>query len=470
MPHNDAQGRSNLDAIAFALVSRRLVTPQGVIDGALVVQGERIADIVPRRDFGSLAASGLATVEVGSRAVLPGLVDGHVHINEPGHSDWEGFATATRAAAAGGITCLVDMPLNSLPVTVDAAALETKRHAARHQMWVDCALHGGLVPGNLSELDTLIDEGVCGIKAFMVDSGIAEFPAVGELELRPAMVLLARRGVPLLVHAEWPAPGEPLPWSGDRRSYAAWLASRPPSFEERAIELLIELCRETGCHVHIVHLATRSVVSSLQQARAEGLPLTVETCPHYLYFAAEDIAEGDPRFKCAPPIRGAAHRDGLWKALADGVIDLVASDHSPAPPSLKALGTGDLQAAWGGIAGLQVELPVVWTAAAARGFELGDLARWLSAQPARLAGLADRKGALAPGREADFVIFDDRAEQTVVASQLEHRHAVTPYEGCRLRGVVEQTWLRGRRVYGRGDAFGEPLGRLRRRRPGPPGV
>lgn len=462
-------------AIAFVLTSRRLVTPDGILDGAMVVRGGKIAEILPRADFEMLSPASLQAIDVGERAVLPGLLDLHVHINEPGRSDWEGFATATRAAAAGGVTCVVDMPLNSHPVTTDRSALEAKRVAAREQIWIDCAFHGGLVPGNLSQLENLVDEGVCGVKAFMVDSGIADFPAIGEQELRPAMALLARRDIPLLVHAELPppvtpgapvTPGSPVPpkpWVEDCRSYASWLDSRPPSFEERAIELLIDLCHETKCHVHIVHLATSSALPQLRAARAAGLPLTVETCPHYLYFAAEEIPDGDPRFKCAPPIRGEAHRRGLWQALQDGVIDFLASDHSPAPPALKALESGDLQQAWGGIASLQLQLPVVWTAAQSRGFALTDIARWMSWRPARAAGFHGRKGALAPGYEADFVIFDDAAEQTVTASQLEHRHPITPYDGQTLLGVVDETWLRGRRVFRRGEAFGTPRGRLCRR-------
>lgn len=458
-------------AIAFVLSSRRLVTPDGIVDGALVVQGGRIADIMPRHQLDVLARSGFSAFDVGEHAVLPGLVDVHVHVNEPGRTEWEGFATATKAAAAGGVTCLVDMPLNSRPATTTRAALDAKRAAARPQLWVDGAFHGGLVPGNLEHLDALIDEGVCGVKAFLVDSGVAEFPAVGEIELRPAMVRLAQRGVPLLVHAELPLDHELDRWSGDSRSYAAWLASRPPVWEERAIELLIDLCRETGCAVHIVHLATSTALPQLRAARAAGLPMTVETCPHYLYFAAQEVPDGDPRFKCAPPIRGAEHREALWQALLAGDIDLVASDHSPAPPELKHLDgddaggdvPGDLQAAWGGIASLELQLPVMWTAASQRGASLEHLARWMSRSPAQLAGLGEHKGALAPGMEADFVVFDDRAEQTVEASALQHRHPVTPYDGQRLTGVVQETWVRGRRVFRQGEDFEEPVGRLRRR-------
>ena len=450
-------------AIAFVLSSRRLVTPDGIVDGALVVQGGRIADIMPRHQLDALTRSGFSAFDVGDHAVLPGLVDVHVHVNEPGRAEWEGFTTATKAAAAGGVTCLVDMPLNSRPATTSRAALDAKRSAARSQLWVDAAFHGGVVPGNLDHLDALIDEGVCGVKAFLVDSGVAEFPAVGELELRPAMVRLAQRGVPLLVHAELPLDHELDLWNGNSSSYAAWLTSRPPVWEERAIELLIDLCRETGCAVHIVHLATSTALPQLRAARAAGLPMTVETCPHYLFFAAGDVPDGDPRFKCAPPIRGAEHREALWQALVDGDIDLVASDHSPAPADLKHLDSGDLESAWGGIASLELQLPAVWTAASQRGASLQDLARWMSRRPAQLAGLGEHKGALEPGMEADFVVFDDAAQRTVEASALQHRHPVTPYEGQTLTGVVQETWVRGRRVFRLGEDFEDPVGRLRRR-------
>lgn len=424
----------------FALRSRRIVTPDDVIDGAVVVSDGRIESVLPAAETPEDAE------DLGELAILPGAVDPHVHLNEPGRTEWEGFETGTRAAAAGGITTLVDMPLNSSPVVTTVSALKAKRAAATGKCAVEVLFHGGLVPGNLGEIEPLIDAGVVGVKAFLCYSGIEDFPAVGEAELRPAMEILARRNVPLLAHAEMvdaeisvDAGGV----TGDPHAYSTWLASRPGRFETRAIELLIRLCRETGCRVHVVHLATADALPVLRAARHEGLPISVETCPHYLTFVAEGMPDGDPRFKCAPPIREARHREALWMALADGTIDFVASDHSPAPPDLK---TGDLMSAWGGIASLQVSLSATWTGAAARGYDLADLARWTSSVPARLVGLEDRKGAVAPGFDADLVVFDPGSEWTVRGAELEHRHPQTAYEGLRLSGRVSRTYVGGRRV------------------------
>ena len=425
----------------FQLRSRRIVTPDGLVDGTVVVSEGRIESVRPAVDTPDDAE------DLGELAILPGAVDPHVHLNEPGRTEWEGFETGTRAAAAGGVTTLVDMPLNSSPVTTSVAALVAKRAAAEGQCAVDVFFHGGLVPGNLDQIEPLVDAGVVGIKAFLCHSGIDDFPAVDESELRPAMEVLARRGVPLLAHAE--IADDALGVTGDPNAYSTWLASRPGRFETRAIELLIRLCRETGCRVHVVHLATADALASLAGAREEGLPITVETCPHYLTFAAEDLPDGEPRFKCAPPIREARHREALWQALADGpasskTIDFVASDHSPAPPSMR---TGDLMSAWGGIASLQISLSATWTGAAKRGHDLTDLARWTSSAPARLVGLEDRKGAIVAGFDADLVVFDPDAEWTVRGQELEHRHPQTAYEGMGLRGRIVRTYVAGRRVW-----------------------
>ncbi len=339
----------------WALVSRRVVTPAGIRAAAVVVSGETIVDVVAPEEI-----PGSCRVEdVGDRVVLPGLVDTHVHINEPGRTEWEGFATATRAAAAGGITTLVDMPLNSSPVTTTAEALAMKGEAAAGQLRVDCGFYGGVVPGNGGRIGELIDAGVLGFKAFLCHSGIDEFPNATEADLRAVMPELARAGLPLLVHAELigddvpPAPAT----AAECRSYARYLASRPRQWEHDAIRLMIALCRETGCRVHVVHLASADALPMIAEARAEGLPLTVETGPHYLTFAAEDIPDGDTRFKCAPPIRERPHRERLWHGLRDGLIDTIGSDHSPAPPELKRLAEGDLSRAWGGIASLQLAPP-----------------------------------------------------------------------------------------------------------------
>jgi allantoinase len=389
-------------------------------------------------------------------------VDTHVHLNEPGRTEWEGFATATRAAAIGGVTTLVDMPLNSIPPTTTREAFAAKRAAARGQCAVDVGFWGGVVPGNAGELAGLVADGVRGFKCFLVDSGVAEFGWVGEAELLPAMTILAGLGAPLLVHAELAGPidaAAPALASADPRRYATYLASRPPEAEEAAIALVTRLCRATRARTHIVHHSAASALGQLRAARAEGLPLSAETCPHYLHFTAEAIPDGATPFKCAPPIRDAANREALWRALAEGVLELVASDHSPCSPGLKALEAGDFVAAWGGVSGLQLALPVVWTEAAARGHTLVDVARWMAAGPARLARLA-RKGAIAAGRDADLVVFDDTSATTVTAASIHHRHRVTPYAGETLRGAVAATYLRGQRVAERGRALATDLGAL----------
>ncbi|HUE87845.1 MAG TPA: allantoinase AllB [Vicinamibacterales bacterium] len=406
-------------------------------------------------------------LDVGELIVLPGLVDTHVHVNEPGRTDWEGFATATRAAAAGGVTTIVDMPLNSVPATTNVAGLEAKRQAAMGKCHVDVAFWGGAVPGNVADLEPLRIAGVRGFKCFMSPSGVDEFSHVSETDLRNAMPVVARLGVPLLVHAEWPARLRTP--RGDPRRYRTWLDSRPPEAEVAAIDLLVRLAREFGTHVHIVHLATGDAIPTIRAARAEGIAVSVETCPHYLFFAADDIADGDTRMKCAPPIRERAERTRLWDGLLAGDVDLVATDHSPAPPAMKHVNDGDFVAAWGGIASLQLGLAAVWTGGHVRGpsplsrdegLSPFMLARWLSAGPARLAGLYPAKGVLAPGSDADLVIWDPDAETVVDGAKLYHRHALTPYHGQRLRGRVRTTILRGAVVFDDGECRGPATGRL----------
>jgi len=426
--------------------SRRVVTPEGERAAAIHVAGGRIAAVTAWDDV----PAGARLDDAGELAVLPGVVDTHVHLNEPGRTEWEGFATATRAAAAGGTTTLVDMPLNSIPATTTREALAAKRSAARGQCAVDVGFWGGVVPGNAGELAGLVADGVRGFKCFLIDSGVAEFGWVGEPDLAPAMQILAGLGVPLLVHAEVAGPVEEATRAlgdADPRAYATWLRSRPPAAEDEAIALVTRLCRATRARTHIVHHSAAGALPRIAEARAEGLPLTAETCPHYLHFVAERVPDGATAFKCAPPIREEANREALWRALAEGTLDLVASDHSPCSPALKALEAGDFVAAWGGIAGLQLALPVTWTEARRRGHGLAALARWMSAAPARLAGLAGRKGAIAAGHDADLCIFDPDATFTVTPQRIEHRHRVTPYVGEQLAGVVHRTYLRGEPIW-----------------------
>lgn len=441
---------------------RRVVTDAGAGPAAIHIAGGVITAVAGHEEV----PEGCPVVEAGDAVVMPGIIDTHVHVNEPGRTEWEGFASATRAAAAGGVTTLVDMPLNSVPPTTTVAALESKRQAAAGQCWIDVGFWGGVVPGNRDHLDPLMAAGVLGFKCFLVDSGVAEFGHVGEAELTAALPILAHAGRPLLVHAELPGPIEqaqaawPPAGAAERRRYATYLASRPRAAEDQAIEFMIRLCRRTGAPVHIVHHASADALAALRQARDEGLPVTAETCPHYLHFAAEDIPDGATAFKCAPPIREAENRERLWEALAAGVLDSVVSDHSPCTPALKRMDRGDFHDAWGGISSLQLGLSVMWTEARARGLSLAHLARWMSTAPARLAGIDAFKGRIAAGYDADLVIWDDEATYRVDPADLHHCHKVTPYHGQALRGRVLATYVRGEPVFDRGTFAATPAGRL----------
>jgi len=444
-----------LGPVKYDLVvrSRHTVLPEGTRAAAVAVTGAAIAAIAGYAEPLDAASD----VDLADLALLPGLVDTHVHVNEPGRTDWEGFATATRAAAAGGVTTICDMPLNSLPPTVSVAALAGKRAAAAGQCWVDVAFWGGAVPDNDDALRPLHQAGVTGFKCFLIDSGVSEFPPLEAADLRSVLGALAAMDALLIVHAEDPA--EVKAASG--RDFGLFVASRPPVAERRAIEKVIGATAATGARAHIVHLSAAECVAMIAGAKAAGIRLTAETCPHYLYFAAEHVPDGATEFKCCPPIRDAVNREALWRGLEAGVIDCVVSDHSPCPPALKAFESGDFGAAWGGIASLQLSLSVVWTVARQRGRTLDDVARWMSAAPARLAGLP-AKGRLAVGCDADLVAFDPDETYAVEAVRLLHRHPVTPYAGRTLTGRVRQTWLRGTALLDpdRGVPDDEPVGRL----------
>jgi allantoinase len=427
----------------LVLRSRRVVTPEGERPATVRVRSGTITAVEPFGDGDDL----------GELVLLPGLVDTHVHLNEPGRTEWEGFATATAAAAAGGVTTLIDMPLNSVPPTVTVEALEVKRQAAAGQCWVDVGFWGGAVPGNTADLAALHSAGVFGFKSFLIDSGVPEFPPVDLSTLADAFA-----AVPALfvIHAEQPGSVLAAPTS---RRYADFEASRPPAAEEQAVAAVLGLARRHRARVHILHVSAAEVLPLLTDARRQGVRVSAETCPHYLTLTDADVPDGATQFKCCPPIRGAANRDALWHGLSTGALDCVVSDHSPCPPELKRGDTGDFAAAWGGISSVQLGLALVWTEASRRGLPLTDVSRWLAQRPAELVGLR-AKGRIAVGADADLVAFDPDVEFVVDPARLRHRHPVSPYAGRRLRGAVRTVWLRGEPV------DGEPRGRLLSREAG----
>lgn len=449
----------------FIIRGHRVVTPDAIAAASIHIRAGVIREVGAYDDV----PSGCEVLDVDENSVvMPGLVDTHVHINEPGRTEWEGFASATRAAAAGGVSTVVEMPLNSIPPTTTLENFQTKLAAADGQCSVDVGFWGGIVPGNTGELSRLHDAGVLGFKCFLIHSGVDEFPNVTESDLREAMPELARLGDVLIVHAEVPeaidaALKEESDVQAEPRKYSTFLKSRPREAENEAVELMIRLSRETGARVHIVHHSSSDALPALRQARAEGLALTIETCPHYLCFAAEDIPDGATEFKCCPPVRERENREELWGALDEGLIEMVVSDHSPCPPGMKCLGTGDFLEAWGGISSLQLRLPVMWTLARERGYSINHLAQWLCLAPAKLVGLDKRKGAIAAGYDADLAIWNPQATFRVEPAMLHHRHKLTPYAGQTLSGVVEQTYLRGEKIYERGKFSEKPMGVMLKR-------
>jgi allantoinase len=441
-----------------AFLSRRVITPEGIRPAAVVVQGEVIREIVTLDRVPPEAK----IFDFGDAAILPGLIDAHVHINDPGRTEWEGFETATRAAAAGGFTCVLDMPLNCVPATTSVAALEAKRAAAKGRCWVDWAAWGGVVGDNQHDIARLAAAGVRGFKCFLVHPGIDEFTMVTEQQLREALPHVAETGLPLLVHAELPDSIDAATKNleeADWTEYPTYLQSRPEEAELSAIKLLISLCREYNFRLHIVHLSASQALPALRAARLEGRPVSVETCPHYLHFQAEAISRGATQFKCAPPIRGAENREQLWSALKDGTLDLVATDHSPCPPEMKRFAEGSFRTAWGGITGLSVALPVMYTEARSRGFSLMDITRWMADAPAKLVGCQLQKGKIAAGYDADLVVFDEASEFLVTRERLHHRHSFSPYLYEKLKGEVKATYVRGRLVFANNAFHGKPEGR-----------
>ncbi len=418
------------------LRSTRVVTPQGIRAASVIISGGKIQSV---SDWNTTGAE-----DFGDKVIMPGVIDTHVHINEPGRTEWEGFETATRAAAAGGITTVLDMPLNSIPATTTVAGLEAKRNAARGESHVNVEYIGGVVPGNSGDLRPLRDAGVRAFKCFLTPSGVEEFPAVTEQDLRIALPALAELRLPLMVHAEDPGCLHPI--SAPSRIYADYLASRPVESEHSAIEMMIRLIEWCPTPVHIVHLSSATSLDMIRSARMRGALISVETCPHYLTFGAEEVPDGATHYKCAPPLRSYAEREGLWRGLVDGDIELVASDHSPCPPAMKDT-NGDFFSAWGGIASLQLSLPAVWTGARSRNIALDKVVHWMCSQTAKLAGLQGSKGSLSVGFDADLIVFDPNASFLVDPARLEHRHPVTPYAGMELYGKVLATFVNGDRIF-----------------------
>lgn len=424
-----------------AIKSDRVITPQGIKKAVVMIKDGFIADVLTE-----LVEGDYPVTDVGDKVLMPGVIDPHVHINEPGRKDWEGFDTATRAAIAGGITTLVDMPLNSSPVTTTEQAYDEKINSTKGQLHTNCGFWGGIVPGNEKEIEPLIQKGVLGFKAFLTHSGIDEFPNVTEDDLRKVMPVIAKHGLPLLVHCEL-GTSERTKMQYEKKSYQQYLLSRPKKWEDDAIALMIRLCEEYNCRTHIVHLSSADSIEQVAKAKQKRLPLTVETAQHYLYFNAEDIKEAQTEFKCAPPIREKENNEKLWLALKEGIIDFVATDHSPSPPAMKQMQTGDFMKAWGGISSLQFALPVLWTGAIKHDGDLMQLAKWLCSKPAILPGLQHERGKIQKGYYADLVVWDPEKRFIVTKEISYHKHKITPYLGEELYGVVEQTWIGGQKVF-----------------------
>ncbi len=441
----------------FALHSTQTLIGSELLDVTLVIKDGIITDITK----GKINTPDFPIEDVGDLIVMPGLIDSHVHINEPGRSEWEGFETMTKAAIAGGITTLVDMPLNSSPVTISAKTFQDKIQAAQGKLYCNCGFWGGIIPDNADKLEELIEAGVLGIKAFLTHSGIDEFPNVTMEDLRKGLSTLTKHHIPLLAHAELDEKHAGIhAFEKNPTSYMAYLNSRPKIWEDKAVEMMIALCEEFNCPIHIVHLSSADSLSQIKIARNKNLPLTVETCPQYLYFCAEKIPDGNTLFKCAPPIRERANNEKLWNALKDGTIDFIVTDHSPATPDLKKIESGNLKEAWGGIASIQFSLPVVWTAAKKRGFTINKIAALMSTHVAKFIGFEKTKGQFKKGYDADIVVWDPNQKFIVKAAGIHYRHKISPYVGEELSGVIKQTYLSGKKVFENGNFLSLPQGKI----------
>ncbi|MCF6288831.1 MAG: allantoinase AllB [Proteobacteria bacterium] len=425
-----------------AISSTQVFTNGKLKQCAVLFERGSIVDIVAINDI----PKNCQHSDYGDLVIMPGLVDTHVHINEPGRTDWEGFNTATQAAAAGGITTVIDMPLNCIPVTTTIAAMQVKKACLENQMWVDIGFHGGVIPGNAKELTAMMAAGISTFKAFMIDSGVDEFPASDTETLDQSMSILANGGATLLVHAELDSSGKELQVN-DKASYAEFLNSRPDNWEVDAIAEIIRLSVKHGCKVHIVHLSSAKALSLIQQAQNKGVKVTAETCPHYLTLSSETIPDGDGRFKCCPPIRNNKNQQALWQGLQDGIIDFIVSDHSPCTPALKRLEESNLWEAWGGISSLQFGLSLIWTALIKRNLGIAELVSWMCEKPTKLVGLEHKKGKIQSGYQADFVIWNPHASQIIDKNKILHKNKLSAYEHHEVFGVVEQTILAGNMIF-----------------------
>lgn len=441
----------------FVVKSKKVLTGGVLKKASVLIENGKITDVCEYDKIPDCV-----TEDFGELVLMPGLTDTHVHINEPGRNEWEGFETATKAAVAGGITMLADMPLNSIPVTTTSDSLDLKIHSSENKLYADTGFYGGLIPDNEVQLGPLIEKGVLGLKAFMIDSGIDEFPFVNESDLRRALSSSALRNapeLPVLVHAETDC-GIIRPDYYSGNSFRSFLDTRPAEWEHEAVKTLINLCREFRHHIHIVHLSSSGSVEMIREAKNEGLPLTTETCPHYLYFSSEEIPDNDTRFKCTPPIRDSKNREKLWEAVIDGTIDFIVSDHSPCDPGLKFLKEGNFENAWGGIAGLQFSLPVFWTAAKERGITIEKLSGLMSKRTSEFLGLGNKKGKIEKGFDADIVVFDPDKSFKVEEQNIFHKHKTTPYSGRELYGVTETVFVRGVKVFYRGRIISPAAGEI----------